>query len=175
MSAFLCFCLVVPSMVFRAFCGINFSNSRPSQSTVNINSRHNLLGITLCSVMVGCQSPSPTLLAYLLLGPTSRFTSWHHSLHPEDGGCNVLQTFGILLTYCEGHLQSSWTHLINPSRNFVEVWWWPLFRTTSFGNWCTSRKHAADHWSFQNFLPWSSLFQSAEIIQGKIWTVWQMF
>jgi hypothetical protein len=28
---------------------------------------------------------------------------------------------------CEGCLQSSWTHHITSSWNFVEVWWWSLF------------------------------------------------
>jgi hypothetical protein len=31
----------------------------------------------------------------------------------------------------EGRLQSSWTHLITPSRNFVEVHWRSRFRSTS--------------------------------------------
>jgi hypothetical protein len=65
----------------------------------------------------------------------------------------------------EGCLQSSWTQLITPSRNFVEVRWRSLFRSTSLGKWCTSyntpltsRKRAADCWSLRNFLPRSSLF-----------------
>jgi hypothetical protein len=64
-----------------------------------------------------------------------------------------------------GRLQSSWTHLMTPSRNFVKVWWRSLFRSTSLGKWCTSynvprpsRKRAADRWSLWNFLPRSSLF-----------------
>jgi hypothetical protein len=54
----------------------------------------------------------------------------------------------------EGRLQSSWTHLITPSRNFVEVRRRCLFRITSFGKRCTSynapptsRKRAADRLS----------------------------
>jgi hypothetical protein len=65
----------------------------------------------------------------------------------------------------EDRLQSSWTHLIKPSRNFVEVQWQSLFRSTSLGKRCTSynapptfRKRAADRWSLRNFLPLSSLF-----------------
>jgi hypothetical protein len=65
----------------------------------------------------------------------------------------------------EGRLKSSWTHLITPSQNFVEVQWWSLFWSTSLSKWCTSynapptsQKHAADHWSLRNFLPQSSLF-----------------
>jgi hypothetical protein len=59
-------------------------------------------------------------------------------------------------------LQSSWTHLITPSRNFMEVGWRSLFRSTSLGKRCTSynapptlRKRAADRWSLRNFLPQS--------------------
>jgi hypothetical protein len=38
----------------------------------------------------------------------------------------------------DGRLKSSWTHLNTPSRNFVEVWWRSLFRSTSLGKRCTS-------------------------------------
>jgi hypothetical protein len=69
----------------------------------------------------------------------------------------------------EGRLKSSWTRLITPSRNFVEVWWRSLFRSTSLGKRCTfynatptSRKRVADRWSPRNFLPWSSLFMFRE-------------
>jgi hypothetical protein len=65
----------------------------------------------------------------------------------------------------EGRLQSSWTHFITPSRNFVEVGWRSRFRSTSLGKRCSSynapptyRKRAADRSSLQNFLPRSSLF-----------------
>jgi hypothetical protein len=65
----------------------------------------------------------------------------------------------------EGRLKSSWTHLITPSRNFAEVRWRSLFLSTSLDKRCTSynalptsRKCAADRWSFRNFLPRSSLF-----------------
>jgi hypothetical protein len=68
-------------------------------------------------------------------------------------------------TIYEGRSQSSWTHLITPSRNFVEVQWRSLFRNTSLGKRCTSYnapptspKRAADCWSLRNFLPRSSLF-----------------
>jgi hypothetical protein len=69
------------------------------------------------------------------------------------------------VNFYEGRLQSSWTHLITTSRNFVEVRWRSLFQSTSFGRRYisynappTSRKHAADRWPLRNFLPWSSLF-----------------
>jgi hypothetical protein len=71
----------------------------------------------------------------------------------------------LFLCFCEGRLQSSWTHLITSSRNFVEVRWRSLFRNTSHGKGCTSydapptfRKRAADRWSLRNLLPQSSLF-----------------
>jgi hypothetical protein len=57
-----------------------------------------------------------------------------------------------------GRLQSSWTHLITLSRNFVEVRWRSLFRSNSLGKRCTSynalaisRKRATDRWSLGNF------------------------
>jgi hypothetical protein len=63
------------------------------------------------------------------------------------------------------HARAVWTHLITPSRNFVEVRWRSLFRSTSLGKRCTSynapptsRKRAADLWSLRNFLPRSSFF-----------------
>jgi hypothetical protein len=69
----------------------------------------------------------------------------------------------------EDRLESSWTHLITPSRNFVEVRWRSLFRSTFLGKWCTSynapptsRKRAADRWSLRNFLPRSSLFMAGK-------------
>jgi hypothetical protein len=65
----------------------------------------------------------------------------------------------------KGRLKISWTHLITPSQNFVEVWWHSLFQSTSLGKRCTSCNSpptswqcAADHWSLRNFMPWSSPF-----------------
>jgi hypothetical protein len=59
----------------------------------------------------------------------------------------------------EGHLQSSWTHLITPSRNFVEVRWQSFFRSTSLGKRCPSyNAPPTSSWSLRNFLPRSSLF-----------------
>jgi hypothetical protein len=70
-----------------------------------------------------------------------------------------------LRTICEGRLKSSWTRIITLSRNFVEVRWRSLFRSSSLGQRCTSynapptsRKRAADRWSLRSFLPRSSLF-----------------
>jgi hypothetical protein len=67
-------------------------------------------------------------------------------------------------------LESSWTHLITPSRNFVEVRWRSLFRSISLCKRCTScnapptsRKRAADRWSLGNFLPRSSLFMVGKV------------
>jgi hypothetical protein len=65
----------------------------------------------------------------------------------------------------QSRLKSSWTRHIAPSRNFVEMRWRSLFRSTSLGKRCTSynappasRKRAADRWWLGNFLPRSSLF-----------------
>jgi hypothetical protein len=64
-----------------------------------------------------------------------------------------------------GHLQSSWSHSITPSRIFVEERWRSLFRSISLDKRCTSYnapptslKRAADRWSLRNVLPRSSLF-----------------
>jgi hypothetical protein len=77
--------------------------------------------------------------------------------------CNIRQMAHE--PYYEGRLQSLWSHIITTSRNFVEVRWRSLFRSTSLGKRCTSynapptsRKRAADPWSLRNFLPRSSLF-----------------
>jgi hypothetical protein len=69
--------------------------------------------------------------------------------------------------------------LINPSPNFMEVWWRSLFRSTSLGKRCTSYnapptspKRVADRWSLRNFLPRSSLLmvgESPEVSWGEIW------
>jgi hypothetical protein len=72
--------------------------------------------------------------------------------------CDCFSIYEVLL-------KSSWTHLITPIRNFVEVWWRSLFRSTSLGKLCTSysapptsRKRDENRWSLRNFLPRSSLF-----------------
>jgi hypothetical protein len=51
----------------------------------------------------------------------------------------------------EDRLKSSWTHLITPSRNFMEVRWWSLFQVHPLASDSildnappTSRKRAAD-------------------------------
>jgi hypothetical protein len=75
----------------------------------------------------------------------------------------------------EDRLKSSWTHLITPSQNFMEVRWRSLFRSTSLGKRCTSynapptsRKRAADRWSLRNFLPRSFILivRKAQKSQG---------
>jgi hypothetical protein len=69
-----------------------------------------------------------------------------------------------------GPFQSSWTHLITPNQNFVEVRCRSLFQRTSIVKRCTScnapptyRKRAADRWSHRNFLPRSSLFMVGKV------------
>jgi hypothetical protein len=83
--------------------------------------------------------------------------------HPSHS--QSLYRLSYLGSSYEGRLQSSWTHLITSSQNFVEVRWRSLFRSTSLGKRCssynappTSRKRAADRWSLRIFLPRSSLF-----------------
>jgi hypothetical protein len=81
----------------------------------------------------------------------------------------------------EGSLKSSWTHIITPSRNFVEVRWRSLFQSTSLGKWCNSynippisRKRVADRLpqasGGTSELPFHD-WKSPEIAWGKIWTV----
>jgi hypothetical protein len=82
-------------------------------------------------------------------------------------------------THIRGRLQSSWTQLITPSRNFVEVRWRSLFRSTALGKRCTSynapptsRKRAADRWSLSKFLASELHFRgwkSPEIARDEIW------
>jgi hypothetical protein len=86
---------------------------------------------------------------------------WHNTLNKTRESLFFLRA----VWFYEGRLQSSWTCLITPSWNFVEVWWRSLFRSTSLGKRCTSynvpptsRKRAADRWSLRNFSPQSSLF-----------------
>jgi hypothetical protein len=83
----------------------------------------------------------------------------------------------FVCTY-EDRLQSSWTRLITPSRNFVEVRWRCLFRSTSLGKRCSSynappssRKRAVDRWSLRN-LSRSSRFMVGKAQKshgGEIW------
>jgi hypothetical protein len=84
---------------------------------------------------------------------------------PTRSSAGIKNIFVCFQAVIQGRLQSSWNHLITPSRNVVEVRWRSLFRSTSLGKRCisynappTSRKRAADRSSLRNFLPWSSLF-----------------
>jgi hypothetical protein len=63
------------------------------------------------------------------------------------------------------YVWGQYAKLIASSRNFVEVRWRSLFRSTSLGKRCASynapppsRKRAADRWPLRNFLPRSSIF-----------------
>jgi hypothetical protein len=102
----------------------------------------------------------------------------HHSKIIVIWSWNKTSYFFSILAHCtkywyiirDGRLQSSWTHLVTPSRNFVEVRWRYLFRSTSLGKQCTSynapptyRKRAADCWSLRNFLPRSSPFTVGKV------------
>jgi hypothetical protein len=86
------------------------------------------------------------------LGCSQRYTTW------AIPAANKIITWtynedkhGLSVAIDEGRLQSSWSHLITPSRNFMEVRWRSLFWSTSLGKRCTSynvpptsRKRAAD-------------------------------
>jgi hypothetical protein len=99
-----------------------------------------------------------------LISSFTQQTSYSTCSLPGCSSNNLIAYFLHHQIY-EGRLQSSLTHLITPSRNFVEVRWRPPFRSTSRGKRCTSynapptsRKRAADRWSLRNFLSRSSLF-----------------
>jgi hypothetical protein len=94
---------------------------------------------------------------------TSNQWQWVRKFVMVSSGSSQLPTlqFGLY----EGRLKTSWTHLITPTQNSVEVRWRSLSQNTSLGKRCTSynlppasRKRAADRWSLRNFLPRSSLF-----------------
>jgi hypothetical protein len=94
------------------------------------------------------------------------WSGWHESPPLERFGVSFIHftTSHPIFPKYEGRLKSSWTRLITPSWNFVEVRWRSLFRTTSLGTRCASynppptcRKRAADRWSLRNFLPQSSI------------------
>jgi hypothetical protein len=102
-------------------------------------------------------------------------------LNPRTKNVSLL----IMRSFFEGRLKSSWTRLITPSRNFVEVRWRSLFRSTFLGKRCisynappTSRKTCCRPLITSKFLaselPFHS-WKSPEIAWGEIWTVWQMF
>jgi hypothetical protein len=89
----------------------------------------------------------------------------HHAIGLKPCGNWVQFIPQISCLKYEGRLQSSWTHLITSSPNFVEVRGRSPFRSTSLGKRCTSynapptsRERAADRWSLWNFLPRSSIF-----------------
>jgi hypothetical protein len=84
----------------------------------------------------------------------------------EDGMIRTCSMNGRDEKY-EGRLKSLWTHLITPSRNFVELWWRSLFRSTSYNAPPTSRKHAADRWSLRNFSPRSFIFMSEKVQKSQ--------
>jgi hypothetical protein len=78
---------------------------------------------------------------------------------------NTETQFWVKMTQIyDGRFKSSWTRLITPSRNFVDVRWRSHFQSTSLGKRCTSynapptsgKKCVADSWSLRNSLPRSS-------------------
>jgi hypothetical protein len=110
----------------------------------------------------------PHLLPYHLAytNIVTIFHGWTSCLNLLPPAHNLERSYSFQhYSIYEGRLQSSWTHLITPSRDFVEVRWRSIFRSTSLAKRCTSynappasRKRAADRWSLRNFLPRSSPF-----------------
>jgi hypothetical protein len=114
------------------------------------------------------RSLPPSQVQIFSLSPCSQTPSfyvlpliWGSTFH------NITEQIKLYFFIYEGRLQISWTHLIIPIRNFVEVWWRSLFRSTSLDKRCTSynapptsRNRAADRLSLRNFLPWISLFMA---------------
>jgi hypothetical protein len=95
----------------------------------------------------------------------------------DVSGVGSTPVFRWFFSY-EGRLQGPRTHLITPSRNFVEVRWQSLFRSTtlvkryaSCNTPPTSGKRAADGWSLRNFLPRSSCssLEKPEVAWGEMW------
>jgi hypothetical protein len=85
----------------------------------------------------------------------------------------------MTFNFYEGRLKSSWTHLVTPSRNFVEVRWRSLFRSTSLGKWFTSYnapptspKRSASKF-LASELPFHG-WKSPEIAWSEVWIVWRM-
>jgi hypothetical protein len=81
--------------------------------------------------------PKRSVQVTKLIAQSSR-ASWHFlSLRsrysPQRPVFLSLEYVFFFFCIYEGHLQSSWTLLITPSRNFVEVRWRSLFRSTSLG------------------------------------------
>jgi hypothetical protein len=114
---------------------VQFSATRCSCIAILWVSLVSFAAMTLCVVLKEC------LLMFISL--------W---LSPETFGYTLVCVCIFMYVWIyEGRSQSSWTHLITLSRNFVEVRWRSLFRSTSLGKRCnsynappTSRKRAAD-------------------------------
>jgi hypothetical protein len=130
---------------------------------------------TWCTIHLPSQ---PLTFGFLTRPPHYGFSSVHVDARVLAGKDTVLLPASMCLSwsdpkqrnhFClqlyEGRWQSLWTHFINPIRNFLEVRWRSLFRSTSLGKRCTSynapptsRKRAADRWSLRKFSLRRSLF-----------------
>jgi hypothetical protein len=71
--------------------------------------------------------------------------------------------------------KSSWTHVITPTRNFVEARWRSLFRSTSLGKRCTSynapstsRKRAADRLTQASGGYWNGRFWTFTFVSPSL-------
>jgi len=99
---------------------------------INLNTSH--LNSAAGSVRIRCSSNTTC----------SEITELHSSWGPGGGFALVtrkkrddIHPLSDLHQIYEGRLKSSWTHII-PSRNYVEVRWRSLIRSTSLGKRCTS-------------------------------------
>jgi hypothetical protein len=94
---------------------------------------------------------------------------------------NVLTICTVCNIY-DGRLRSSWTHLITPSRKFVEVRWRSLFRSTFLGKRCTSynapptsRKRASDRQPQASGGQWNSMTLPPEGIMRNFFRCRRLF
>jgi hypothetical protein len=130
--------------------------------------KHQILGGGLClpSEASGWYNKSPEIHFHVMAVKLAIVTRYTQSRHCDRRKRSRLAHCPSQMSIIyEGRLKISWTHLITPSRNFVEMRWRPLFRSTSLGKRCTSYnapptswKRAADRWSLRNSLPGNSLF-----------------
>jgi hypothetical protein len=157
----------LPWCAFMAWCSVKRSTGTTLPSPLlPFCHKPRVSNISLHSLSICILTYSTTFKIVLIniRDKTSVTISWKiYNSHGRN--LEICFTYDVAIFYSEGRLQSSWTHLITPSRNFVEVRWRSLLRSTFLGKRCTSyntpstfRKRAADRWSLRNFLPRSALF-----------------
>jgi len=68
---------------------------------------------------------SHVYLPLLLSVPTSRSTSWHNALHPEDGSSKVLQNVSILLQHnMVSQPRRPWLELPVTKTSVIRLFWY---------------------------------------------------